>query len=218
MIRVLLADDHTIVRKGIRLILEAEPDIEIVDEAIDGQEAVLKACQHRPDVVVMDISMPVWNGVEATRRIRSEAPGVQVLVLTVHEDAKYLDVALDAGVAGFLIKRAAPIELVDAVRTVHRGECFLHPSMAKQVVNGYLRGQRIAPDTDGHGVLTERERQVLRLLADGRTAREIAEKLTISVKTVDRHKENMMEKVHARNRIELVRYAVSEGLIDGDEG
>ena len=217
MIRVLLADDHTIVRKGIRLLMEAEPDIEIVDEAVDGQEAVNKACQHLPDVVVMDLSMPVLNGIEATRRIKRDAPGVQVLALTVHEDAKYLDGALSAGAAGYVLKRAAPTDLVAAVRSVNRGEVFLHSSLNKHIVDSYLRGERIGQAPDGGHILTPRERQVLRLLAEGRTAREIAELLTISVKTVDRHKENMMEKLQVRNRIELVRYAVREGMIDKEE-
>lgn len=213
MIKVLLADDHAIVRKGIRMILEAECDIDVVGEAIDGLDALERVHQLEPDVVVMDLSMPALNGVDATRRIKQERPSTKVLALTVHEDAKYLDVALRAGVAGYIPKRAAPLELVSAVRAVHDGQMFLHSSVVKHLVDRYLQPE-LAQRKQRRSVLTGRECEVLRLLAAGSTAREVAGSLGISAKTVERHKENMMEKLRLHNRVELVRYAISEGLVE----
>lgn len=213
-IRIVIADDHGIVREGIRMILASQEDFEVVGEASTGREAVELARHMKPDVVLMDISMPDLNGIEATRRIREELPSVQVLGLTMHEEENYVFQMLKAGGAGYVLKRAASEDLVAAVRAVHRGEAFLYPSVAKLVVRDYLeRAGRQEQDTSLDG-LTEREREVLTLIAEGLTNQEIAQRLFISVKTVQTHRAHIMEKLNLHDRTELVRYAIRKGLIE----
>jgi len=212
-IRILIADDHNIVREGVRMILDGQEDFEVVGEASTGRQAVEEARRLRPDVVVMDISMPDMNGIEATSKIRSELSDTQVMGLTMHEDESYVFELLKAGAAGYVLKRAASEDLVSAVRAAHQGEAFLYPTVAKMVVQDFL--QRATPQEqatlDG---LTAREREVLTLIAEGLTNQEIAGRLYISIKTVQTHRAHIMEKLNLHDRTELVRYAIRKGLIE----
>ena len=216
-IRLLLADDHAVVRSGLRMLLEAQPDLVIVAEAETGQEAVRRAVELAPDVVLMDIEMPGMNGIEATRRIKAEAPATAVLALTMYEDDQYFFEMLRAGASGYVPKRAAPDELVSAIRAASRGEVFLYPSLAGRLVQDYLQrgpaGERDAAEDE----LTPREQEVLTLIAEGFSNNEIADRLVISAKTVDRHRENIMRKLNLHNRVDLVKYALRKGLIGLDE-
>jgi len=217
-IKLLLADDHAVVRSGLRMLLEAQPDMEIIGEAENGRETIEKVRTLQPDVVLMDIEMPGMNGIEATRQIKENMPKTAVLALTMYEDDQYFFEMLKAGAAGYIPKRAAPDALVNAIHTVQRGEVFLYPSMAAYLVEDYLQRDG-APEEDGdmdQADLTAREKEVLVLIAQGLTNGEISDKLTISVKTVDRHRENMMRKLNVHNRIDLVKYALKKGLIDLD--
>ncbi|MBI4277283.1 MAG: response regulator transcription factor [Armatimonadetes bacterium] len=213
-IRVLLADDHTVVREGVRVILTAQPDIEVVGEAATGREAVDLSRRLKPDVVVMDVSMPDLNGIEATRVIKQEMPEINVLGLTMHEDEAYVFQLLKAGASGYVLKRAAAHDLVEGVRAASRGEAFLYPSVAKAVVEDYLRRLESGGEREKYDGLTEREREILTLVAEGFTNQQIAEKLYISVKTVQTHRAHIMEKLGLHDRAELVRYAIRKGLIE----
>jgi len=213
----MLVDDHAVVRSGLRMLLEAQSGIEIVGEAESGSEALKKVKSLKPDIVLMDIAMPDMNGIEATRRIKNIAPDTAVLALTMHEDDEYFFEMLNAGASGYVPKRAAPDELVTAIRTVSRGEVFLYPSLATRLVQGYLRRAEADDGPMIYDELTPREREVLILIADGLTNPEIAEQLVISVKTVDRHRENIMRKLNLHSRIDLVKYAIRKGLIDLEE-
>ncbi len=212
-VKIIIADDHAVVREGIRMILEAQPDFEVVGEAEDGEEAVRLARKLDPDVVVMDISMPKQNGVEATQQIREALPGVQVLILTMHEEQTYLFQLLRMGAAGYVLKRAAATDLVEAVRAAHRGETFLYPAVAQSIVQDYLERLRTGEGSERYGGLTYREREILVLIAEGLTNSQIAEKLIISVKTVQTHRAHIMKKLDLHDRSLLVRYAVRKGLI-----
>jgi two-component system, NarL family, response regulator NreC len=212
-IRVVLADDHRMMREGIRALLERQGDIEVVGEAADGREAVDLAARLCPDVVVMDVSMPLLNGVEATRQIRRDSPGVHILILTVHEDKDYVDRLLLAGADGYIVKRAGGEELVAAIHAVCRGEAFLHPAVARVVVEDYVSRLQAGGEPGGHEVLTDREREVLQLIAEGYTSREISELLHISVKTVQNHRSKIMAKLDMHDRGELIKYAIQQGII-----
>jgi two-component system response regulator NreC len=214
-IRVVVVDDHAIVREGVRMILSSHPDIQVVGEAASGEQAISMAQALRPDVVVMDISMPGMNGIEATQQIRQRATDVNVLALTMHEDDHYVFQLLKAGASGYVLKRAAATDLVDAVRAASRGEAFLYPSVAKTVVTDYLRRlERGEAERKPYDGLTEREREVLSLIAEGHTNQEIAGRLFISIKTVQTHRAHIFEKLGLHDRTELVRYAIRVGLID----
>ena len=217
-IKLLLADDHAVVRSGLRMLLEAQPDMEIVAEAENGRETIEKVLAFQPDIVLMDIEMPGMNGIEATRKIKEESPETAVLALTMYEDDQYFFEMLKAGAAGYIPKRAAPDALVNAIRTVKKGEVFLYPSMAAYLVEDYLQRDE-APEEDEADVvdLTRREREVLVLIAEGLSNGEISEKLVISIKTVDRHRENIMRKLNIHNRIDLVKFALKKGMIDLDD-
>ena len=215
-ITLILADDHALVRSGLRMLLEAQPDMEILAEAENGREAVEYALAIQPDIVLMDVMMPDMNGIEATRRIKEARPETAVLALTMYEDEQYFYEMLKAGASGYVPKRAAPEVLVTAIHTVFEGEVFLFPSMATRLVKNYVQDEA----DDKPSVLedlTPRELEVMALIADGMTNQEIAERLGISVKTVDRHRENIMRKLGVHSRIDLVKYAIREGLIDLDE-
>jgi two-component system response regulator NreC len=212
VIRVLLAEDHTIVRKGLRSLLEQEPGIQVVAEALDGKEAVLKAREFRPDIVLMDIGMPGLNGIEATRRIKQSCPSIGVLVLTMHTSEEYIFEIIRAGASGYVIKDTAPTELVAAMRAVYRGDSYLSPAVSKQVLDGYVRRAEHGQQGDAFGSLTTREREVLQLIAEGHTNRAIAERLFISVKTVETHRAHLMEKLDIHSTAGLTKYALRRGL------
>lgn len=216
-IRLVLADDHFVVRSGLHMLLDARPEFEIVGEAETGVEAVRKVSVLRPDVILMDIQMPDMGGIEATRQIKKAHPNTAVLALTMHEDDQYFFEMLQAGASGYVPKRAAPDELISAIETVHRGDVFLYPSLATRLVQHYLGESESVPEAALHDELTPREQEVLVLIAEGLTNAEIAEKLVISVKTVDRHRENIMRKLDMHNRISLVKYALKTGLIELEE-
>ena len=214
-IRLLLVDDHAVVRAGLKMLLSADPSMEIVGEAETGAQALQLVEELAPDVVLMDISMPDMNGIEATRRIKQRFPDVAVLALTMHEDDQYFFEMLAAGASGYVPKRAAPNDLLAAIRAVWNGGVFLFPSLARVLVSDYL--QRAEQQGDAgrpFDVLTEREREVLALIAQGLSNQEVADQLVISVKTVGRHRENIMAKLNLHTRVELVRYAIEKGLIE----
>jgi len=214
IIHVLLVDDHHIVRSGIKVLLMAEDDIEVVGEATSGKEAIDLACRLSPDVVVMDVQMPGLNGIEATKQITANCPDCAVLALTIHEDEQYFFQMLNAGAMGYVPKRAAPDDLVRAIREASQGNVFLYPSMASALVADHLHRAQAGETEEKTDVLTEREYEVLTLIAEGLLNREIAEQLTLSVKTIERHRENIMNKLHLHSRTELVKYAIRKGLID----
>lgn len=215
-IRLFLVDDHAVVRSGLRMLLQAEPDMHIVAEAETGCQAVHLMHHHTPDVVLMDIQMPDMNGIEATKKIKEIRPETAVLALTMHENDKYFFEMLRAGASGYVPKRAAPDDLITAIRTVYRGDVFLYPSLAASLVKNYL-GQSESDNSPNADHLTPREQEVLTLIADGLTSPEIAEKLVVSVKTADRHRENIMHKLNLHNRVDLVKYALKKGLIELEE-
>lgn len=211
-IRVLICDDHKLMQRGIGTLLQAEPDMQIVGVASDTDEAIRQARELRPDVVLMDISMPSIGGIEATRQLTQSLPGVRVLVLTVHEDDGILHEVLRAGASGYIVKRAAESELLDAMRAVARGDVYVHPAMTRSL----LRALSTPPQADGGTVepLTAREIDVLRLLARGHTNRQIAERLSLSVRTVEGHRANITGKLGLRSRVDLATYAEEHHLLD----
>lgn len=215
-ITVLLAEDHTIVRKGLRSLLDAEPDIEVVGEAEDGRQAVEAAQKLRPDVVLMDITMPLLNGLEATRQLKKLCPAVKVVILTVHTTEEYIFQVLRAGAAGYLVKQAAVEELILAIQAVYRGDSFLSPSISRKVIEEYSRRAEATALDDDYEQLTDREREVLQLVAEGRSNREIAELLHVTVKTVEAHRARLMEKLDIHDTAGLTRYALRKGFIAED--
>ncbi|MCI0519369.1 MAG: response regulator transcription factor [Chloroflexi bacterium] len=211
-IRLLLVDDHVVVRQGLRMLLENEEDMEIVGEAASAGDALTALIQLEPDIVVMDIGLPDFSGIDATRQIKEIASKTAVVALTIHEDAEYFFKMLEAGASGYVPKRAAPEELITAIRTAARGEVYLYPSLASLLVRDYLGQRTLRAAEEGSG-LTERELEVLAHLADGASVNEIAETLNISPKTVARHRENLMAKLNLHSRTELVKYAIRKGII-----
>ncbi len=209
MIRILLADDHALVRQGFRLILSAQTDMEIVGEAGNGREAVELAEKLLPDIVVMDVAMPELNGIEATRRLAASTPRIRVLALSMHKDSVYVREILRAGARGYLLKDSIDSDLVSAVRSIARGDAYLSPGVSEAVLTDYRRHV-----TDPIDLLTSREREVLQHIAEGRTNKEIAATLNLSVYTVDAHRGKIMEKLNLHSTGELVRFAVRNGLID----
>lgn len=212
-IRVLLADDHTILRDGIRALLEDQSDMEVIGEAEDGQATVKMVAKLKPDVVVMDIAMPLLNGLEATRQIQRDYPQVKVLILTMHENEEYIRQVLAAGALGYVLKDAAARDLLGAIRTVNQGEAVLSPAITRLVIEDYLRWGDIRPEDTSNG-LTLREREVLQLIAEGYTNKEIAEILSLSVKTIQSHRTNLMNKLDLHDRGELIKYAIQKKIID----
>jgi two-component system response regulator NreC len=215
-VKVLVVDDHEVVRQGIKMVLDTDPELDVVGEASSGEEAIEKVRELHPSVVVMDISMPGLSGFEATRRIRQSNPEIQILALTVHDSEAYVFQMLQAGATGYVLKRAPSEEVIQAVKRANAGESVLHPSVAKLLIRDYLtrveRGEEVSYDT-----LSDREREILKLIAEGRTNKEIAEMLFLSVKTVQAHRANLMRKLGMHDRTELVKYAIRKGIIGLDE-
>jgi len=212
-IRVLVVDDHTIVRDGICSLLALVSDIEVVGEASDGKEAVRKVGDLAPDVVLMDIAMPIINGLEATRRIRKEFPGTRVLALTQYDDREQIFSMIEAGARGFITKFAASSELTVGIRAIYRGECFLSPSVAKAFVEGYQQRATLWATDEPYEQLTDREKEVLRLVAEGHTAREIADILDLSPKTVEGYRTSLMGKLDLHRKADLIKYAIRKGIV-----
>jgi two-component system response regulator NreC len=214
-IRVLIADDHTLVRDGLRALLQGEGGFEVIAEASNGHEAIERALEMRPDVILMDIGMPGLDGLEATRRIVKASPGSRVLVLTVHDTEDYFFRVLEAGAQGFLVKDAASTELIAAVRAVHQGGMFLHPPLAKRLVEDYLGRVSSGEERSTYEELTPREREILKLIGEGNTNQEIADQLSLSINTVQTHRSRIMEKLNLHSRAQLMKYAVRMGLLRG---
>lgn len=212
-IRVLLADDHTILRDGIRALLEDQADMEVVGEAEDGLATVKMVAKLKPDIVVMDIAMPLLNGLEATRQIQRDFPQVKVLILTMHENEEYIRQVLATGAMGYILKDAAARELLGAIRAVYRGEAVLSPAITRLVIEDYLRWGDLQPENDSSG-LSPREREVLQLIAEGYTNKQIAEILSISIKTVQAHRSSLMNKLDLHDRGELIKYAIQKKIIE----
>ena len=211
--RVLLVDDHMVVRIGLKALIDGEPDLEVVGEAGNGAEAIAQARALSPDVIVMDISMPEMDGLEATRRIRAELPQCCVLILTVHAQERYLFPVLKAGAAGYVLKSTVDTELLDAIRTVARGGAFLYPSATKLLLEDYLGQLQRGGSLDAYETLSEREREVLKLLALGYTAAQAGDKLALSPKTVETYRARIMEKLNLTSRADLIQYALARGLL-----
>ena len=213
-IRIVLADDHAILREGIRALLEDQHDMLVVGEAADGRKAVELARTLKPDVVVMDIGMPLLNGLEATRQIKHDCPDVAVIVLTMHDNEEYVSQLLAAGASGYVLKRAASSELVTAIRAVATGQSYLSPAVTKVLIEGYMGRKPAEPVVvDPFDALTTREREVLQLVAEGHTNSEIAQLLSISLKTVKAHRSNLMQKLGLHDRGELIKVAIQRGII-----
>lgn len=212
-IRVLLADDHGVVRKGLRFLLERQPGVEITGEAADGREAVRLAETGEPDIVIMDIAMPLLNGIEATAQIVKRNPGVGVIILSMYSDEDYLLSALNAGAKGYLLKDSAEVDLVRAIQAVHKGAPFFSPEISKALLEDYMRFLQQRNLQDSYDLLTEREKEVLQLLAEGKSNKEAAAVLDVSVYTVDTHRTHLMQKLGLHNTAELVLYAVRKKII-----
>jgi two-component system response regulator NreC len=214
-LRILIADDHGVLRAGLRALLNSEPDMEVVGEAADGDEALQLAGALCPDVVLMDINMPGRDGLDATRQLVKLQSDIHVLILTFHEDSSLLQEAIQAGASGYILKRAVQSELVDAIKAIARGDMYIHPAMTRAL----LVNSALVPDSNPVAIdtLTPREVDVLRLLAQGYTNRQVAEKLTLSVRTVESHRANLMDKLDLHSRVELVRYAAQHDLLETEK-
>ena len=213
-LRILLADDHTVVRQGLRRVLEERPDWKVVAEAGDGREAVRQAEQLKPDVAILDVAMPLLNGIEATRQIAKHAPGVRVLVLSMHADEMYVTQILQAGAAGYLLKDSADVDVLQAVTAVSEGKSFFSPAIARLMLDDYVKQRSGEPGViDRYETLSDREREVFQLIAEGKTNKDIAAILFISPSTVETHRARIMEKLDVHSAAEIVLYAVRRGVI-----
>ena len=212
-LRILLADDHTLVRQGLRRILEEKSEWEVVAEAHDGREAVLRTVELKPDVVIMDIAMPHLNGTEATRQITRKAPAVQVLVLSMHMDESYVLQTLRAGARGYLLKDSVDADLIRAVTAVSEGKSFFSPSVAKMMLDDYIRHLEQQGVTDRFELLSEREREIFQLIGEGNSNKEIANLLSLSISTVETHRSRIMEKLDLHSTAEIILYAVRKGVL-----
>jgi two-component system, NarL family, response regulator NreC len=212
-IRILIADDHTIIRSGLKLLLEQQADFKVIAEANDGREAVQLAEQHHPDVAILDIGMPQLNGIEATRQIAAAEPRTQVLILSMHSDEGYVLRALKAGARAYILKNSAEADLIRAVRSVADGKSFFSPVISKMLLEDYVRQVREKQVEDSYDLLTPREREVLQLLAEGKTNKEVAAILSLSLHTVETHRGNILQKLNLHGTPELILYAVRKGII-----
>jgi DNA-binding NarL/FixJ family response regulator len=209
-IRILLADDHAVVRKGLRMVLDAEPDLEVVAEAADGYEAVARGLAHDVHLAILDVSMPRLTGIQAARELARRRPELRILILSMHDNERYFFEALRAGASGYVLKAAADCDLVEACRATMRGEPFLSPPTVRALMRAYLADPSSAPGSP----LTQREQEVVKLVAEAHSTASIAELLTISPKTVERHRENILAKLGMSDRVELTRYAIRRGLVE----
>ncbi len=212
-IRILLADDHTVVRKGLRLLLESQPGFSVIADAADGREAVTLAEQYAPDVVVMDVAMPGLNGIEAARQILARQPNAAVVFLSMHSDEGYVLKALKAGARGYLLKDSAEYDLIHAVKAVSEGKAFFSPAISKMLVEDYMRQMKERSVEDSFDLLTGREREVLQLLAEGKNNKDVASVLNLSLYTVETHRSNIFQKLNLHSGAELILYAVRKGVI-----
>ncbi len=199
------------------MLLESQSDMEVVGEAANGRETIDKVRELHPDLVIMDITMPEVGGLEATKRIRAECPEVRIFALTMHEDERYFFQAIHAGASGYMAKGAPPADFISAVRSVAHGQAYIYPSLTRKLLDEYLRRNKDTAAKESYGNLTDREREVLRLIAEGQTAKKIGELLQISVHTVERHRQKLMAKLDLHNRAALIKYAIREGLIELDQ-
>jgi two-component system response regulator NreC len=212
-LRVLIVDDHAVVRAGIRLLLDSQQDILVVGEASNGAEAVAKARELAPDIVLMDVAMAGMSGLEATREIRQANPEARILMLTMHDDEEYFFQAVSLGASGYILKESSPEDLVSSLRIVARGGVAFDPSLGRKLLHDYLQRVQAGEEPESYSRLTDREHEILRLTAEGKSAREIGDMLTLSPRTVERHRANLMEKLDLHNRSEVVQYAIRKGLI-----
>lgn len=212
-IRIVLADDHTVVRKGLRLLLESVPEFQVVADASNGREAVALADEHQPSVVVMDVAMPLLNGIEAARQITAKLPQTAVVFLSMHADEGYVLKALKAGARAYLLKDSAETDLIAAVRAVSEGKAFFSPAISKMLVEDYMRQMQERAVEDSYELLTTREREVLQLLAEGKNNKEAAQLLNLSLYTVETHRSNIFQKLNLHSGAELILYAIRKGVI-----
>jgi len=212
-VRIILADDHTVMRAGLRALLERQPGLEVVGEAEDGRQTVELACAHVPDVVVMDIAMPILNGVEATRRLIRQQPTISVVILSMYSDESYVMRALEAGAHAYLLKDSAVTDLIRAIEAVSQGKSFFSPKISRILAEEYVRALKQKGAADSYELLTSREREILQLLAEGKTNKEVATSLNISVYTAETHRGNILQKLNLHSSAELVLYAVRKGII-----
>jgi two-component system response regulator NreC len=213
-LRLLVADDHKIFRQGIKKLLDEESDLNIVGEAADGREAVQKATELKPDVILMDIAMANLNGLEATKKIKKVLPSTRVIMLTMHKNEEYILQSFQAGASGYILKEGAVEELVSAIRSIYQDKSFLSPTISKTLIDAYLRKMETGKTETPFDLLTDREREVLQLIAEGYTNREVAKALFISVKTVEAHRAHIMQKLNIHDIAKLVKYAIQKGLVD----
>lgn len=212
-IRILLADDHTVVRKGLRLLLEGQPGFQVIADAADGRAAVALAAEHAPNVVVMDVAMPNLNGIEAARQISAKLPNTAIVFLSMHSDESYVLKALKAGARAYLLKDSAEHDLINAVIAVSEGKAFFSPAISKMLVEDYMRQMQERQIEDSYELLTTREREILQLLAEGRSNKEVATALNLSLHTVDTHRGNILQKLNLHSTAELILYAIRKGVI-----
>ncbi|MGA7235489.1 MAG: response regulator transcription factor [Bryobacteraceae bacterium] len=212
-LRILLADDHTVVRKGLRLLLESVPEFQVIADAANGRDAVSLAEQHRPDVVVMDVAMPILNGIEAARQITGKQPATAIVFLSMHGDESYVLRALKAGARAYLLKDSAEYDLIQAVKAVSEGKAFFSPAISKMLVEDYMRQMQERGVEDSFELLTTREREVLQLLAEGKNNKDVASLLNLSLYTVETHRSNIFQKLNLHSQAELILYAIRKGVI-----
>jgi DNA-binding NarL/FixJ family response regulator len=212
-IRILLADDHNVMRRGLRLLLESQPDFQVVAEAADGRQAIAQAEAAKPDVVVLDVAMPNLSGIEAAQRILSDAPSIALIVLSMHSDEGYVLRALKAGAKGYLLKDSAEGDLIEAIRAVTQGKTFFSPEISRMLVEDYVREIRARGIEDSYELLTSREREILQLIAEGRSNKEVATALNLSLYTVETHRRNLQDKLNLHSLAELILYAVRKRVI-----
>jgi two-component system response regulator NreC len=213
VIRILLADDHTVVRKGLCLLLESHPGFKVISEASDGREAVAMAEAHAPDVVVLDVAMPILNGIEAARQISAKLPQTAIVFLSMHSDEGYVLKALKSGAKAYLLKDSAEYDLINAIKAVSEGKAFFSPAISRMLMDEYVREMRERDVDDSYELLTTREREILQLFAEGKAPKEVASLLSLSLYTVETHRSNIFQKLNLHSGAELILYAVRKGVI-----